>query len=192
MHAFLDAANSVIGKSATPYTLTEAQALNSDIASLVANAPPELVAKGEESPDKPYYHRRTSGDGTSIDDYTEITVLLPLKVAKANEIDARTEELIGEGFVASNGKRFTIDDSSLTRYHVLYATRLHGSMVYPVVITTFDGQNAQVLNNSAFVSGFVEEAFLAFEAIIASGSALKQQLIAASTLAEVEAVVDNR
>jgi hypothetical protein len=192
MHAFLDSVDSVIGKSATPYTLAEAQALNADIVTVIANAPPELIVKGEETPDRPYYHRLTSGGGTSIGDYTEMTVLLPLKVAKANEIDARTEELVGEGFVASNGKRFTIDDSSLTRYHVLYATRLHGSMVYPVVITTYDGQNAQALNNSGMLASFTEEAFLAFEAIIASGSALKQQLIAASTLAEVEAVVDNR
>jgi hypothetical protein len=192
MYAFLDSVGSVLGSSMTPLTLTEAQALNADIAVVISGAPDGLMIKGYETPAKPFYHRKTSGDGTLIDHYSEITVLLPLKIAKAAEIDARTEELIAEGFVVSNGKRFKIDDGSITRYHMMYAMRNSLDMVYPVVITTYDEQNAQTLSNNGMVASFTEEIFIGHQAIVASGSALKQQLINASTLAEVEAVVDNR
>jgi len=192
MYAYLNSSGDVVATSVTEYALAQAQAINPDITTIVSNAPPGLVVKGRETPTHPHYHRFSSGDGSVIEDYSEITVLLPLKAAKAAEIDARTEELIAEGFVASNGKRFKIDDCSLFRYHVMYAIRNHIDAVYPVVITTYDGMNAQVLSNNGMVAAFTEEMFLGQQAILASGSALKQQLIVASNLAEVEAVVDNR
>jgi hypothetical protein len=192
MFAHLNSNSDVVAKSTTDYTLAQAQVVNPDIMAIISNAPDGLMVKGQETPDQPYYHRHLSGAGTAIGDYSAITVLLPLKIAKAAAIDARTEELIDAGFVASNGKRFKIDDCNMTRYHVMYAIRLHVEAVYPVVITTHDGQNAQTLSNNGMVASFAEEMFLGQQAILASGSALKQQLIVASTLAEVEAVVDNR
>lgn len=192
MFAHLNSGGDVVATSVTEYTLAQAQALNPNITTIVPNAPPGLVVKGRESPTHPHYHRFSGGSGSDIGDYSEITVLLPLKAAKAAEIDARTEELIAEGFVASNGKRFKIDDCSLFRYHVMYAIRNHAEAVYPVVVTTHDGMNAQTLSNNGMVASFTEEMFLGQQAILASGSALKQQLISASSLVEVEAVVDNR
>lgn len=192
MYAFLDSGNAVIGTSSTAYTLAEAQAINPDIQAVVANAPTDLVVKGSETAEKPYYHQLTSGDGTLLEHYAEVEVLKPLKIARAAEIDARTEELIAEGFVGSTSKRFRIDDCALVRYNVMYLTRNAGSSVYPKVINVYTNDAVQNLPTVAAVEQFCTEVFLGQQAIIDSGTALKVQIIAATTIAEIDAVVDNR
>jgi hypothetical protein len=115
-----------------------------------------------------------------------------LKVFRAEQIDFRTEELIAEGFEGSTGKRFRIDDGSLTRYNVMYLTRNAGSSVYPKVINVFSNDAVQNLPTVAAVEQFCTEVFLGHQAIVDSGTALKVQIIAATTIAEIDAVVDNR
>jgi hypothetical protein len=192
MHAFLDATGAVIGTSSTAYTLSEAQALNGDITTVVVNAPTSLMVKGAETVINPYHHRLVSGDGSLLEHYEEVEVLKPLKVFRAEQIDFRTEELIAEGFEGSTGKRFRIDDGSLTRYNVMYLTRNAGSSVYPKVINVFSNDAVQNLPTVAAVEQFCTEVFLGHQAIVDSGTALKVQIIAATTIAEIDAVVDNR
>lgn len=73
MFAYLDASDDVVAASTSEYTLVDAQALIPSITTVIANAPLGLVAKGEVQADRPpYWHRLTSGDGTSFGDYTEL------------------------------------------------------------------------------------------------------------------------
>lgn len=191
MFAYLNATNEVIATSVTEYTLIEAQAIQPGITTIIANAPEALVVKGDASAEQPYYHQWTSGDGTLLVHYSQVEVLKPLKVQRAAEIDARTEELIAEGFVASNGKRFRIDDGALTRYQVMFEARNAG-ISFPILVNEHANDNAQSLPSAAAIVSFVEEIYVGHQAIIASGSALKQQIIAASSVAEINAIVDNR
>lgn len=69
MFAYLDASDNVVATSVTEMTLAEAQALVPSITTIIANAPSELVAVGEESEATPYHHRKVSGDGTDISHY---------------------------------------------------------------------------------------------------------------------------
>lgn len=72
MYAYLNASNDVVGTSITALTLAQAQALQPSIVSIVANAPVELVAVGQESTQIPFHHRLVSGSGTSISDYEAV------------------------------------------------------------------------------------------------------------------------
>lgn len=75
MFAYLDTLDDVLATSVTEYTLEQAQAIIPEIDSIIANAPDGLVSKGETTAKQPsYWHRHTSGDGTSISDYTEVPV----------------------------------------------------------------------------------------------------------------------
>ena len=94
--------------------------------------------------------------------------------------------------MASNAKRFRIDDCALTRYHALFTARNAAGITYPVLINTYDNDGVQSLGGAAAVASFTEEVFVGHAGIIASGSALKQQVIDATTAAEVLAVEDNR
>jgi hypothetical protein len=191
MQAYLNAAGEVLATSSTAYTLVEAQAINAEVASVVVNAPEGLIAKPVADAGHPYYHQLESGDGTSLVHYTEVPKLKPLKVARAAEIDARTEELIAEGFVASNGKRFRINDAAMLRYGLLYEAR-NLAIAYPVLLNVYDNDGIQSLGSAAAVAVFYEEIVLGHRALLASGEALKQQIIDATTAAEVLAVEDNR
>jgi len=191
MQAYLNATGEVLAVSSTAYTLAQAQAIIAQIASIVANAPEGLVPKPQADAAHPYYHQLESGDGTSLAHYTEVPFLKPLKVARTAEIDVRTEELIEAGFVASNGKRFRINDCSLVRYNALFEAR-NAAITYPVLLNVYDNDGVQSLGNAAAVVSFYEEILLGHRAILASGEALKQQIIDATTAAEVLAVEDNR
>jgi hypothetical protein len=148
--------------------------------------------QGAETPVHPYHHQLSSGDGTDIGDYITVEVLKPLKVIRAGQIDERTQELVSEGFVGSTGKRFKIDRDSLLEYLVLYETRNAVGTFYPVLINTFEMDGVQTLPNAAAVEQFTTEVFLGYRALFDSGSALKAQVVAATSVAEIEAVVDNR
>lgn len=69
-YAYLDTSDDVLAVSTTEYTLAQAQAILPAITTVVSNAPAGLLVK--ESPRvPPRWSRLTSGDGTSIGDYTE-------------------------------------------------------------------------------------------------------------------------
>lgn len=192
MYAFTNATGDVIATSDTEYTLAEAQAVNAAIAAVIAGAPKGLVVKGTQTAAQPFYHRHTSGDGTSLSHYVEVPALKPLKVARAAEIDARTEELIAEGLELSTGKVVSISDCALTRYNVTYLIRNAATAAYPVLVNTIENDGVQSLANAAQVEQFTEEVFLGHRVITDSGAALKGQIIAATTVAEINAVVDDR
>lgn len=192
MYAYTNATGEVVATSGSEYTLAQAQAINADITAVIANAPAGLVIKGDQTAAQPFYHQHTSGDGTAISHYVEVLALKPLKMWKAAQIDARTEELIAAGFLASNGKRFRIDDRAMCRYQILFESRNNAGLTYPILINVYDNDGVQSLGVAAAVVAFVEEVYLGHQAIIASGAALKQQVIDATTVAEINAVVDNR
>jgi len=194
MFAYTDASNDVIAHSKAAKTLAQAQAIKPEVTAVIADAPSELVVKGDQTAAKPYYHRHTSGNGTDIAHYIQIASLLPLKVARAAEFAARTTELLNAGFdsTAVPGKRFRMDVEAMQRYLVLWQTRNEAGASYPVILLTFDGEGKQNLNTAAAVGTLYTEANMAVRAVLEGESALLQQIIDATTAAEVLAVEDNR
>lgn len=193
MYAYLDSADAVIATSTETHTLTQAQAINPLIASIVEDAPEALMVKGCETAECPFYHQYNSGSGTSIEDYDEVEVLSPLRLFRYQEIDARTQELISEGFVHSGSNRFRIDTEALCRYQAMYLTRNDGSFSYPVLVTTYDDNGvAEELSDAAEVSSFVLELCLGYIDLVSSGEDLKAQIASAATKAAIDAIVDNR
>lgn len=193
MQAFLNVADDVIATSTRSYTLEQAQSVRSDIVAVINDAPSGLVRKADASAAQPYYHRFDSGDGTLLAHYVEIEVLKPLKLARGAEIDARTEELIAAGFESSNGKRFRIDDSALTRYQAMFLIRNDPTVSYPIVISVYEDDGiVQGLPNANAVSLFVFEMLLGHLTIVDSGQDLKALITAATTKAAIDAIVDDR
>ena len=115
----------------------------------------------------------------------------PIRVRTTNALSTK-DVTTGEGFVGSTAKRFRIDDASLIRYIGLWVTRNDPSATYPVLINTYENDDVQTLASAAAVNQFFLEAFGAVRGFSDSGTALKQQIIAATTRAQLDAIVDPR
>lgn len=117
---------------------------------------------------------------------------IPLaKQAKFDAIDARTVELINQGF-AYGPKRFSLSAQAQTTYTGLYAIRDEPILTFPVTINTLDDSGYQQLADGAAIRVFYLTAVGTYRAHLDSGTALKDQVRAAATLAAVEAIQDIR
>lgn len=113
------------------------------------------------------------------------------KAAKIREIDARTGELIETGSVTINGEDLSTRQTQQTSLLGIKASIDVGIGTFPRALSATDGSTYQCPNLTDFIriSGMV----LAFvESAKASGRALRAQVLAATTLAEVAAVEDSR
>lgn len=109
------------------------------------------------------------------------------KEYKIAEINKRTDELIGQGFTFdSNNFGLDVD----RRLDWLGLETLKASLTWPKTIINSSGAGYSLAE--ADVTNFVLTGAGTYESHIASGGALKAQVIAATTEAEVDAVVDNR
>lgn len=121
------------------------------------------------------------------------TPLENLKFERMAAIDERTREMVDDGFaygdppvvcsLSNNAQlRMTnlaiIAESPMTTYPILWSGKLDDAHV--------------VLNDSTEAMAFYATALGTMRAIIDSGTVLKNQVRAATTIAEVNAVVDNR
>lgn len=170
MYAYRNASGNIIGLSTVERTLAQAQAVNPDIASVDAS-PPQA----------------------DIDVYNDAQALREAKQQKLIRIDTRTEELVAAGFYdASRAKRFRIDDSAMVRYTGVWITRNDPGALLPYAVSTYENDDVETLSNSAQVNDFFFDMQAGLRAVTDSGVPLKQQVVAATTLAEVAAVEDTR
>lgn len=113
------------------------------------------------------------------------------KGGRIEAIDKRTEELIKEGF-DFGGKIFSLSLESQANIHGIYTARALPEVTYPIRWLTKDDLNYVDLEDADHVSDFFLAALGTIRARKDSGSALKEQVLAATTLAEVEAITDTR
>jgi hypothetical protein len=114
-----------------------------------------------------------------------------LKVDRYEEIDERTEELISQGFIFA-GKLFSLSDNAQINILGLEQVKDDPAMTYPINYGAKDSGDYVVLADAAAMHGLFLTALGTKRARLDSGRALKTAIGAATTLAEVDAIVDDR
>lgn len=116
------------------------------------------------------------------------------KQAKVTAIDQRTKALIDEGFEfpPSSGQVFSLSASAQVVLLALEAARGDPLFAYPVVYNTKDESAVINLDNSDGVHAFFLTAIGVCRGRLDSGTAIKNEVRAATTVAEVNAIVDPR
>lgn len=194
MYAYLDVDNDVVAMSSTAYTLEQAQAAVPSVVTVVPDAPNELRTKGSQTASEPYWHRLTSGNGSSMDHWSAVEDVTPLQTQRMLEIDARTDQLFAQGFEypADSGKVFSLSVQSQMKITSAFLLREQPAFVYPVRWNTRDNSDAHEMADAAALAAFYMAAVGTARAHLDSGTALKDAIRAATTTAEVNAVVDDR
>ena len=187
-YVYLDANDEVVASSVKERELTEPKLVSLSATSKVAGADMTIVYRGQPHMDT--YHRRVSGDGTSLADYEELEYVDHKKAEKIAEIDARTVELIEAGF-DYNGEHFSMSPAAQMNWTQLQVHNITGAVTFPVGVSTSDDGEYQLQDAADFV-GFITAIAGLKIASYDGGRVLKLQVKAATTLAEVAAVVDNR
>jgi len=120
--------------------------------------------------------------------------IVPLQVAKNAQIDQRTQQLIAQGFQfpPSTGFIFSLSENAQTSILGLETARLDPAFAYPVNWNSIDDEGLYSIPDAATAHSFYLTALGTIRAWKDSGTALKDQVRAATTPAEVAAVVDNR
>jgi hypothetical protein len=113
----------------------------------------------------------------------------PLRKKMLAEVDATTRRLISQGF-SYNAKNFSLSQAAQTTWLGMYLSRT--SHPYPIEVNTIDDSDTELLEDDSDVEEFYAASVAAVRFALNSGTALKKQLNAATTEAEVSAVVDDR
>jgi len=126
--------------------------------------------------------------------HTPKTELQKAKCVKVKAIDARTMELIYTGFEypPSSGQMFSLSQEGQSRLNGINQVRDHASVIYPVRWNFLDDSGAIDLVDAEVILNFYLTAIGTYRTYVDSGTSLKDSVRAASTIAEVNAIVDNR
>jgi hypothetical protein len=114
-----------------------------------------------------------------------------LKLAKAEEVDRRTQQLIEGGFT-HDSVEFSLSENAQKNWNRLYSMLLSGTLVYPVSVSAKDISVLYELADAAAVTAFYTAMNTTIESHLQSGRNLKAQIFAATTKAELDAIVDPR
>lgn len=127
-------------------------------------------------------------------DFHDLVVAHKLPLAKKNkisEIDTRTSELIASGFSFA-GQQFSLAQTSQLNLLGMDLAKDDPAITYPIYYNTLSDDGSVALNNATDIHNFYLTALGTKRAYLDSGTGLKDAVRAAITVAEVDAVVDNR
>jgi hypothetical protein len=124
-------------------------------------------------------------------DAVDATLLPAAQLAKCKEIDARTDELIAAGFTYDS-KTFSLSQAAQSRLTGINQVRDDAAVTYPIVWNTLDDSDTLSIVDSAALLTFYLTAMGTYRTHVDSGTALKDDVRAATTIAAVDAVVDSR
>lgn len=121
-------------------------------------------------------------------------LLETIKSRKFAAINNRTRELIAKGFEhpAASGQFFSLFADAQRNINDLEVARSLPELSFPVKWNTLDDFGVLSMSNSAVVHDFYLDALLTYRGHLDSGTALKDQVRAATTAAAVNAVTDDR
>ena len=117
--------------------------------------------------------------------------LMCYKAAKYTLIDKRTDELISGGFQYAS-KIFSLSPNAQAKMMGINQIRNEQEVVYPIRWNTKDDNDYYEIQNANDMKGFYLTGVGTYRYHVDSGTALKDQVRAATSKAEVDAVVDNR
>jgi hypothetical protein len=123
-----------------------------------------------------------------------VAALASAKGEKIKGIDEHTGALISKGFEfpPASGIMFSLSNSAQRTLLAADAQRNDPSFTYPVVWNSKDDLSDISLADTAALHNFVLTAVGTTRYWLDSGTGLKSQVRAATTVAQVEAIVDNR
>ena len=119
------------------------------------------------------------------------TTLERYKAQKNQAIDQRSGELISLGYSFA-GEQFSLSANGQTNILALDTTRDDPALTYPIEFNTKDDLGTFSIPDAATLHGMFLTALATKKTHLDSGTLLKDQVRAATTIAEVEAVIDNR
>jgi hypothetical protein len=190
IYAYLDADRNVVGLATIDRSLAEAQQKNPDIAQRIDGAPAGLLALGNTSATAVEYHRLKEGaGGQAIEDYDALENLTPLRAARYAEFDAKKPILEARG-ATHDGHLFPVYLAAQTKWIGLATVKAGLPYPYPVA-TVEPGQEYSLANEGAFDALY--GAIFSYVAWIEqSTQALAAAVLAATTKAEIDAIIDTR
>lgn len=113
------------------------------------------------------------------------------KKNKFLSIDIRTNELISGGFIYA-GKRFSLSQQAQSKMMGVHQIRDDPMLTYPIKWNTNDDNDYYDVIDSADMHTFFMTGVSTYKAWVDAGTALKDQVRAATSKEEVDAIIDNR
>lgn len=113
------------------------------------------------------------------------------KIAKCGQIDQKTNEILARGYLW-DGVVLSLSLGAQTRLNGIYATRLDPPGGYPVIWNSLDDLSFVTLADANDVVSMHDAAGDRLRSVVDSGTAIKDEVRACTTIAQVEAIVDPR
>jgi hypothetical protein len=112
---------------------------------------------------------------------------------KLGEIDLKTNQIIAQGFTYDS-VQFSLSLEAQSNFQGMKMAADAGLLTYPVEVSTKDNANGAKydLADTSAVTAFYVAGVTAVQAALAGGRAFKIMVQQATTVAEIEAVIDNR
>lgn len=120
-----------------------------------------------------------------------IAEVVAAKAAKIQAIKARTIALVETGTFAYGGQQFGLDSQTRSNWVGAISAVNAGLMQYPRQVTSITGARVTI-NSDTEAKAFYASGVAAVAALEESAYALVDAVLAATTLAQVEAVTDTR
>jgi hypothetical protein len=127
-------------------------------------------------------------DGNSFTKAAAVVDLAHAKAVKHSQIDARTAEIIGQGF-SHGGSTFSLSENAQRNW--IGGEVGKNNLTFPMAVSTKDEGEYSIANATEYTTMYLT-AVATTKSVIDSGRTLKKSVNAATTVAEVDAVVDNR
>lgn len=182
MYAYIESATGIVwAASQNEFTVEEIAANIHQVDSRRDDAPDNVQARASGLD---YYHRWT---GT---EYEVVWVLSELKRIKNDEINIRTRELISGG-VTYMGRVFPLEIPDQSTWHGIFNAVAAGVATYPIKVMDADDEPMYLSDAQSFQQMYFY-GFGAVGQILESGRAIKAQVNACTTKAEIDAIVDPR
>jgi len=124
-------------------------------------------------------------------DAVDAACLPACRETKLAAITARTYELISGGFTFAT-KQFSLSQAAQTQMIGLNMVREDENVTWPVVWSTLDDDDCYNIPDAATFYSFYMTAMGTYRYYFDTGATLKASVRAATTIAEVDAVVDER
>lgn len=118
------------------------------------------------------------------------TTLPFIKQAAFDAIDARTDQLIQNGFTYA-GKTFSLSTTAQTKWLGLVLAKDAPSMTYPYTVSALDESSYSIADGNEVVTIY-GTIIATVSTLVAGGKALKDAVFAAADAPGVAAVIDNR
>jgi len=126
-------------------------------------------------------------------DSKDASILPQLKTAKENAIDKRSRELLDQGFLYK-GLYYSLSESAQQNWTAMFlftAVNIFTASDYPYMIIDKDNKNTYNLTHDESLF-FFSQGLARVRNILSTGRELKDNVIEASTVAELNAIADNR